>query len=52
MEKGWSEFIGLFMALVVLAGIAVVVVNGSSTATILQSWFSGFGGDLTSAERG
>lgn len=52
MEKGWGEFIGLMTAIIVLAAIAVVVVNGSNSSDVLKSFFSGFSTSLSSAEKG
>jgi hypothetical protein len=44
-----NELIGLGVAIVVLAGVVTVVVNGGKSAAVLQAAANGFAADIRAA---
>jgi len=44
------DFFSILLAIVVVAGITTVVVNGAGSSNVLSSFFKGFSGSLTAAQ--
>ena len=49
MQANVSELIGVFAAIVVLAGVSVAIVNGGNTAKIITSFGDAFSKSISAA---